>query len=46
LRRRKVYSRLDNGKPVPGQFNLAIDFAMLVNPDDMAPGSHLKQREE
>jgi len=42
----KFIPALDNGKPVPGQFNLAIDFAMLVNPDDMAPGSHLKQREE
>lgn len=42
----KFVPALDNGKPVPGQFNLAIDFAMLVNPDEMAPGSHLKQREE
>ena len=42
----KFVPALDNGKPVPGQFNLAIDFAMLVNPDEMAPGSHVKQREE
>src|SRR5437867_5415289 len=42
----KFVPALDNGKPVPGQFNLAVDFAMLVNPDEMAPGSHLKQREE
>ncbi|HME89761.1 MAG TPA: hypothetical protein VKE30_11180 [Chthoniobacterales bacterium] len=28
----------------PGRFNLAIDFAVLVNPDEMA-GSHIKQRE-
>src|SRR2546422_10324975 len=42
----KIVPGLDNGKPVPGQFNLAVDFAMLVNPDEMAPGSHLKQREE
>jgi TonB family protein len=42
----KFIPALDNGKPVPGQFNLAIDFAMLVNPDEMAPGSHVKQREE
>ena len=42
----KFVPALDNSKPVPGQFNLAIDFAMLVNPDEMAPGSHLKQREE
>ncbi|PYL15222.1 MAG: hypothetical protein DME30_11775 [Verrucomicrobia bacterium] len=42
----KFVPALDNGKPVPGQFNLAVDFAMLVNPEEMAPGSHLKQREE
>jgi TonB family protein len=42
----KFIPALDNGKRVPGQFNLAIDFAMLVNPDELAPGSHVKQREE
>ena len=42
----KSIPALDNGKRVPRQFNLAIDFAMLVNPDDMASGSHVKQREE
>jgi len=42
----KFVPAFDNGKPVPGQFNLAVDFAMLVNPDEMAPGSHVKQREE
>lgn len=42
----KFISALDNGKRVPGQFNLAIDFAMVVNLDEQAYGSHLKQREE
>jgi TonB family protein len=42
----KFVPALYNGKRVPGQFNLAIDFAMLVNPDEQAYGSHLKQREE
>lgn len=42
----KFVPALDNGKHVPGKFNLAIDFAMLQNPDDLAHGSHLKQREE
>lgn len=42
----KFIPALDNGKRVAGQFNLAIDFAMLQNPDDQAAGSHLKQREE
>jgi TonB family protein len=42
----KFIPAMDNGKRVAGQFNLAIDFAMLVNPDEQAPGSHLKQREE
>jgi TonB family protein len=42
----KFVPALDNGKRVAGEFNLAIDFAMLVNPDEMAPGSHVKQREE
>jgi len=42
----KFVPALDNGKRAPGQFNLAIDFAMLINPDDMASGSHVKQREE
>jgi len=42
----KFIPALDNGKRVAGEFNLAIDFGMLVNPDDLAPGSHVKQREE
>jgi len=42
----KFIPALDNGKRVPGKFNLAIDFTMLQNPDDAAHGSHLKQREE
>ena len=42
----KFVPALDNGKRVAGEFNLTIDFAMLINPDEMAPGSHLKQREE
>jgi TonB family protein len=42
----KFIPALDNGKRVAGQFNLAVDFAMLINPDEMAPGSHVKQREE
>jgi len=42
----KFIPALDNGKRVPGKFNLAIDFTMLQNPDDLSHGSHLKQREE
>lgn len=42
----KFIPAMDNGKRVAGQFNLAIDFAMVVNPDEQAFGSHLKQREE
>jgi TonB family protein len=42
----KFIPAMDNGRPVAGQFNLAIDFDMVVNPDDQAFGSHLKQREE
>jgi TonB family protein len=42
----KFIPAMDNGKRVAGQFNLAIDFAMVNNPDEQAFGSHLKQREE
>jgi TonB family protein len=42
----KFIPAMDNGKRVPGQFNLAIDFAMLVNPDEQAYGSGVKQRKE
>ena len=42
----KFIPALDNGKPVAGQFNLAVDFKMVTNPDEQAFGSHLKQRQE
>ena len=42
----KFVPALDNGKPVAGQFNLAVDFNMVINPDEQAFGSHVKQREE
>jgi len=42
----KFIPALDNGKRVSGKFNLAIDFTILQNPDDLAHGSHLKEREE
>jgi hypothetical protein len=34
-----------NGKSVPGQFLLPIDFRMMSNPDEDMNGSHLRPRE-
>ena len=42
----KFIPAMDNGKHAAGKFNLVIDFTLLQNPDDLAHGSHLKQREE
>jgi len=34
-----------DGKPVAGQFNLPMDFTVIVNPDSSESGSHLKPRD-